>query len=47
MNTQRCSKETCTGSSSSHVGQAMNVHEQVINDNRSINEASKEAAGHQ
>lgn len=46
MDNQRHNKETCTGFFSSHVGRAVNVHEQAGNDNPSIQE-HKEAAGHQ
>ncbi|MBB6402711.1 hypothetical protein HNP00_000008 [Arthrobacter sp. AZCC_0090] len=47
MNTQRCGKETSTELSPSHVAEAINIHEQVTNNKRSISEASQEAAVHQ
>jgi hypothetical protein len=47
VNHQRCTKKIRTEFSSGHVGQTMNVHEEVTNDTRSISEANKEASGHQ
>ncbi|MDQ0618466.1 hypothetical protein [Arthrobacter globiformis] len=45
MNDKRRRKETHTRFVSGHVAQANGVHEQVTNDNRSIQEG-KEPAGH-
>ena len=45
MNTQRSDKETRTEFFTGHVGRAMNAHEQVTNNNPSIQEG-KEATGH-
>ncbi|MET3934591.1 hypothetical protein [Arthrobacter sp. OAP107] len=44
MNTQQCNKETRTEFFSSHVRRTMNAHEQVTNNNQSIQEG-KEVSG--
>jgi hypothetical protein len=45
VNTQRCDRETRIKFFPGHVGQAMNAHELVTNNNPSIQEG-KEASGH-